>query len=206
MSVNPQGAGVPNALDGPVSSNRGNHVVLMVLDHLDAPPEFEQVLKQKGYRLIGTDNGRDAARNARQTPPDLLVVDIDVPLLYGLVAARQIIKHAQVGPLPVVIVTHEEVVDPAPMMEVGATRTEYVTRLSDYEELQPLLDYLLPILPPTDGSRPGRESSLLTSGATRLPPLAASAQERHLRPDGAHGKPESASGQAVHLTWSCDPR
>jgi hypothetical protein len=29
---------------------------------------------------------------------------MDVPLLYGLVAARQIIKHAQVGPMPVVIV------------------------------------------------------------------------------------------------------
>ena len=154
MSLKPQWAGVPNELDGPVSSNRGNHVVLMVLDHLDAPPEFEQVLKQKGYRLIGTDNGRDAARNARQTPPDLLVVDMDVPLLYGLVAARQIIKHAQVGPVPVVIVSHEDEVDPLPMMEVGATRNEYVTRLSHYQELHPLLDYLLPVLPPTDGAGP----------------------------------------------------
>ena len=154
MSVNPQGAGVPNALDGPVSSNRGNHVVLMVLDHLEARPELKQVLKLKGYRVIDTDNGRDAAKNARQTPPDLLVVDLDVPLLYGLVAARQIIKHAQVGPLPVVIVTHEDVVDSAPMMEVGATRNEYVTRLSHYQELHPLLDYLLPVLPPTDGAGP----------------------------------------------------
>jgi hypothetical protein len=29
--------------------------------------------------------------------------------------------------MPVVIVTHEDVVDPAPMMEVGASRNEYVT-------------------------------------------------------------------------------
>lgn len=157
MSLNPQWAGVPNDVAGPVSSNGANHVVLMVLDHLDARPELKQVLKLKGYRIIDTDNGRDAARNAHQTHPDLLVVDMDVPLLYGLMAARQIIKHAQVGPLPVVIVTHEDVVDPAPLMEVGATRNEYVTRLSDYEELQPLLDYLLPVLPPTDDA-PGRES------------------------------------------------
>ncbi|MGI8897590.1 MAG: response regulator [Pyrinomonadaceae bacterium] len=84
---------------------------------------MRQVLQLNGYRVIDTDNGQDAARNARQTRPDLLVVDMDVPLLYGLVAARQIIKNARVGPLPVVIVTHEDVVDPAPMMEARDSRT-----------------------------------------------------------------------------------
>ena len=142
MSLNTQWADTPNFAD-PVSSNGANHVVLTVLDHMEARPELRQVLQLNGYRVIDTDNGQDAAREARQTHPDLLVVDMDVPLLYGLVAARQIIKHAQVGPVPVVIVTHEDVVDPLPMMEVGASRNEYVTRLSDYQELQHLLDYLL---------------------------------------------------------------
>ena len=131
-----------------VSSRSADPVVLMVLDHLDARPELKQVFHLNGYRVIDTDNGQDAAITARHTHPDLLVVDLDVPLLYGLVAARQIIKHAQVGPMPVVIVTHEDVVDPAPMMEVGVSRDEYVTRLSDYQELQRLLDYLLPFVPP----------------------------------------------------------
>jgi hypothetical protein len=31
-------------------------------------------------------------------------------------AARQIVKHAEVGPLPVANVTHEEEVDPEPIM------------------------------------------------------------------------------------------
>jgi len=143
MSLNTNWAATPNDLADPVSSNGDNHVVLTVLDHMEARPELRQVLQLNGYRVIDTDNGQDAARQARQTHPDLLVVDMDVPLLYGLVAARQIIKHAQVGPVPVVIVTHEDVVDPLPMMEVGASRNEYVTRLSDYQELQHLLDYLL---------------------------------------------------------------
>jgi len=145
MPFNTHWADTPNDVADPMSSNGANHVVLMVEDYQDARPELKQVLKLKGYRVIDTDNGQDAARQARQTNPDLLVVAMDVPLLYGLVAARQIIKHAQVGPMPVVIVTHEDVVDPAPMMEVGASRNEYVTRLSDYQELQNLLDYLLPI-------------------------------------------------------------
>jgi CheY-like chemotaxis protein len=157
MSLITHWADKPNDLAGSVTSNGANHVVLMVEDYQDARPELKQVLKQNGYRVIDTDNGQDAARHARQTHPDLLVVDMDVPLLYGLVAARQIIKHAQVGPMPVVIVTHDDIVDPAPMMEVGATRNEYVTRVSDYDELKHLLDYLLPATADTD---PGIESLL----------------------------------------------
>jgi DNA-binding response OmpR family regulator len=185
MSINSQWADTPNDVVGPVASNGANHVVLMVEDYQDARPELKQVLKQKGYRVIDTDNGQDAARHARHTQPDLLVVDMDVPLLYGLVAARQIIKNAQVRPMPVLIVTHEEVVDPAPMMEVGASRNEYVTRVSDYEELQHLLDYLLPA---TAGR--GRESFLSRCETTHPPLLAASAPKLRLHRDAAPGKPE----------------
>jgi DNA-binding response OmpR family regulator len=157
MPLNAQlSAETPNHA-APVSANGANHVVLMVEDYRDARAELKLALKLKGYRVIDTDNGRDAARQARETQPDLLVVDMDVPLLYGLVAARQIVKHAQVGPIPVVIITHEDVVDPAPMIEVGATRNEYVTRLSDYESLQHLLDYLLPVLPPANDAGPERK-------------------------------------------------
>ena len=119
-------------------------VVLMVEDQEDARVEMKQLLELSGYRVIDTDNGQDAAKRARSTAPDLVLVDLDVPLLYELVAARQIIRSAQLGVLPVVIVTRDDAVDAAAMMEVGVRRNEYVTRLSDYEQLENLLDYLLP--------------------------------------------------------------
>ena len=150
MSPDPLWADMPD-MTGPTTSNSANHVVLMVEDHQDARPGLKQMLQQKGYRVIDTDNGRDAARQARQTHPHLLVVDMDIPLLYGLMAARQIIKGAELGPLPAVIVTHEDTVDLQPLMELGASRHEYVTRLSDFQELHSLLDYLLPVLPNDDG-------------------------------------------------------
>jgi len=118
----------------------------MVEDHHDAQLELKQVLTKKGYMVIDTDNGQDAMERAREARPDLLVVDMDIPLLFELVAARQIIKNARTGPIPALIVTHEEVVDLTPMREIGAVRNEYVTRLSDFAELQPLLDYLLPVM------------------------------------------------------------
>ena len=143
MSINPNLSEMP----GHLSRYRADHVVLVVKDHLDARSELNEVLAQNGYGVIGTDNGQDAARRARQVRPDLLLIDLDVPLLFELVAARQILKQAQLQ-LPVVIVTHEDVIDPSSIMEVGARRNEYVTRLCDYDQLQDLLDYLLPVLPP----------------------------------------------------------
>jgi len=159
MSLNRQWTGSSGNITYAVSAGEVKPVVLMVEDHQDARPELKQVLTQKGYRVIDTDNGQDAAQHARQICPDLLVVDMDVPLLYELVAARQIIKLARIGQLPVVIVTHEESVDARPLMELGAHRDEYITRLSDYGELQPLLDYLLPVMPRAHDSKLRVESN-----------------------------------------------
>jgi CheY-like chemotaxis protein len=147
MSLNPEKGNVP--VNGPgrkhfSTMKSHNPVVLMVEDQEAERDEMKQVLELNGYRVIDTDNGQDAAKRARFIPPDLVLVDLDVPLLYELVAARQIIKSAQLGNLPVVIVTRDEMMDSAAMMEVGVRQNEYVTRLSDYLQLEHLLDYLLP--------------------------------------------------------------
>lgn len=144
MSLNPNSSVMPLNLE----CYQDNHVVLLVEDHKDPESELNEVLAQNGYSVIGTDNGQDAARHARQVRPDLLLIDLDVPLLFELVAARQILKQAQLWQLPVVIVTHEDEIDSGSILEVGARRNEYVTRFSEYDHLQDLLDYLLPVLPP----------------------------------------------------------
>jgi len=150
VSLNSYNANASDAVDAQTFRRRSNPdkpLVLLVKDQEDTLFEMKQVLELNGYRVIDTDNGQDAAKRARYAHPDLVLVDLDVPLLYGLVAARQIIKQASLEPVPVVIVTHEDEVHPYPMMEVGVHRNEYVTRLSDYEQLEQLLDYLLPVGP-----------------------------------------------------------
>lgn len=126
--------------------NADRPLVLLVEDNEETCVEMRHALELNGYRVIDTDNGRDAATRARYKRLDFVVVDLDVPLLYELVAARQIIKQAQIE-VPIVIVTREEEADPYPMMEVGVRRNEYVTRLSDQSQLAHLLDFLLPVGP-----------------------------------------------------------
>lgn len=128
-------------------SDTENSVVLMVRDRADVRSELTQILELNGYRVIETDNGQDAVKRALYVYPDLLLVDLNVPLLYEMTAARQIIKNARLGSVPVVIATHEDLVDTAAIMELGVRRNEYVTRLSDYQQLECLLDYLLTVKP-----------------------------------------------------------
>ncbi|MCU1266461.1 MAG: two-component system response regulator [Acidobacteria bacterium] len=145
MSLNLYRTEPPNQFAVPVSTSVEDHVVLVVSDHQDLGAELRQVLKLSGYRVIDTDNGQDAAKRAQYEHPNLLLVDLDVPLLYEIVAARQILKNAKLEIMPVVIVTHDEALDPAPMLEVGVRRNEYITRMPDYQHLEQLLDYLLPV-------------------------------------------------------------
>ena len=122
-------------------------VVLMVEDQADERCELRQIMQLNGYRVIETDNGQDAVKRALYVFPDLLLVDLNVPLLYQMIAARQIVKNACLANVPVVIATHDDVVDTATIIELGVRRNEYVTRLSDYQQLECLLDYLLTIKP-----------------------------------------------------------
>ena len=148
MSLNSYNANASHYVDEQMfhrCSAPDNPLVLLVKDQEDMLFEMKQVLELSGYRVIDTDNGQDAAKRARYLHPDLVLVDLDVPLLYEVVAARQIMKQALLGAVPVVIVIHEEELDPYSMMEVCVRRNEYVTRLSNYEQLEHLLDYLLPV-------------------------------------------------------------
>ena len=124
-----------------------NPVVLIVEDQRDGRSELAHILELNGYRVIETDNGRDAVKRALYVHPDLILVDLNVPLLYEMTAARQIVKHAHLGSVPVVIASREDTVDAAAIMELGVRHNEYVTRLSDYQQLECLLEYLLTVKP-----------------------------------------------------------
>ncbi len=105
MSLNPSATEPSQPL--PVLAGSGNRVVLVLGDHLDARPELKKGLTSRGYCVIDTDNGLEATQRALYAHPDLLLVDMDVPLLYEIVAARQILKNARLGLLPVVIFNDE---------------------------------------------------------------------------------------------------
>jgi DNA-binding NarL/FixJ family response regulator len=68
--------------------------VLLVDDHTVVRQGLKALLKsEQDLEVIGeAENGRQAVVLARKTPPDVVVMDIAMPLLNGLEATRQILK------------------------------------------------------------------------------------------------------------------
>ncbi len=65
----------------------------------DDHPMFRQGLKalleREGYQVVGESaDGHDAVRQVRQLNPNVAVLDIGMPLLNGIDAARQILKQS----------------------------------------------------------------------------------------------------------------
>ena len=68
--------------------------VLLVDDHTVVRQGLRALLKaEEDMEVLGeAENGRQAVMLARKTPPDVVVMDVAMPLLNGLEATRQIIK------------------------------------------------------------------------------------------------------------------
>jgi len=68
--------------------------VLLVDDHTVVRQGLRALLRsEEDMEVIGeAENGRQAVMAARKTPPDVVVMDVAMPLLNGLEATRQILK------------------------------------------------------------------------------------------------------------------
>jgi response regulator NasT len=63
---------------------------------------LRRILEEAGHRVVAAPDGRTAVKLARQTGPDLAILDIKMPGLDGLEVARQIYARR---PLPIVVLT-----------------------------------------------------------------------------------------------------
>src|SRR3954469_13375114 len=82
--------------------------VLLADDHAVVRHGLRALLEKEGYQVVAeASDGQDALRQAAETKPDLAILDISMPVLNGLDAARELRKASQT--LKVILLTrHEE--------------------------------------------------------------------------------------------------
>jgi CheY-like chemotaxis protein len=64
-----------------------------------------EILEGQGYHVVEASNGRDALDQIEKSSPDLLVMDIQMPLIGGLVAIERIRQDQRFAKLRVLAVT-----------------------------------------------------------------------------------------------------
>ncbi len=95
-----------------------------------------------GYRVVEAVNGQEAVDIAQQEEPDLILMDLSLPLLDGLSATRRIREQVALRKVPIVAVSAHDTADfHAEALAAGCN--EYVTKPIDFDQLENLLNRLL---------------------------------------------------------------
>jgi len=108
---------------------------ILVVD--DEPDLLELVrvnLDQAGYEVRTAESGREALEKLRDSPPDLVVLDLMLPDLSGTEICRQLRSDPELAQLPVIMLTAKaDEVDRVVGLELGAD--DYVTKPFSPREL-----------------------------------------------------------------------
>ncbi|HEY0081787.1 MAG TPA: response regulator [Pyrinomonadaceae bacterium] len=127
-------------------------LVLVVDDTVDNLVIISLHLQQSGYRVVTATDGEEAIKVAALTHPDLILMDISMPGLDGLGAARKIRENPTLRPVPIVAVT-AFTTEGFQRAAYDAGMEGYLTKPIDFERLNDLIRSLLPVRK-TDDANP----------------------------------------------------
>jgi two-component system cell cycle response regulator DivK len=79
--------------------------ILVVEDQEDNRRIIRDLLMSAGFELIEALDGAEGVRLAESERPDLIVMDIQLPVLDGHEATRRIKQNAELRHIPIIVVT-----------------------------------------------------------------------------------------------------
>ena len=79
--------------------------ILLVDDDADFVESTRIVLESKPYDVIVAKNGDEGLRKAKEAKPDLIILDVIMPIKDGFTAAEQLKKDPQLSRIPTLMLT-----------------------------------------------------------------------------------------------------
>ena len=87
------------------SENNEQSVVLVVDDNLQNLELILAYLEDLDCRTLSAEGGREALDIIRQSPPDLVLLDVMMPKVSGFEVCKQVKNNPQTADIPVIMVT-----------------------------------------------------------------------------------------------------
>ena len=88
-----------------------SHVILAVEDQEDNMQILRDLLSSAGYEIIEAENGELALAAVAQRRPDLILMDIQIPIIDGYEVTRRIKADATLKSIPGIAVTSHALAD-----------------------------------------------------------------------------------------------
>lgn len=79
--------------------------ILLIDDDVDFVEANKTILEKESYEIITAYRGDDGIAKARQENPDLILLDVIMPMKDGFTVAEQLKKDPQLSKIPVLMLT-----------------------------------------------------------------------------------------------------
>ena len=118
--------------------------ILVVEDFDETRFMLRVSLEMNGYHVLEATNGVEAVEMARSGHPDLILMDIGLPLMDGFAATRNIRAEMDMASVPIVAISaHATAEYRVRAKSVGCN--EYVTKPIEMGQLETLVRRLMPV-------------------------------------------------------------
>ena len=116
--------------------------VLVVEDNEMNRDMLSRRLQRRGYEVIISVDGEDGVAKARSDSPDIILMDMDLPVLDGWAATRKLKDSPETRSIPVIALTaHAMAGDKERAFEVGCD--DYDTKPVEFSRLTEKIETLL---------------------------------------------------------------
>lgn len=115
------------------ASSRGN--VLIIDDMPENLTLLAEMLKHEGYKVRSATKGSTALRGAQAAPPDVILLDINMPEMNGYEVCEQLKASDRTRSIPVIFISAlGDVLDKVKAFQVGGV--DYITKPFQLEEVK----------------------------------------------------------------------
>lgn len=127
-----------------MGTNTGAPLTVMVVDdNSDLREMLRYMVERLGFRVVEAENGQEAVALARHRCPDMILMDLSMPVMDGLAATRLLRQIEAMCDVPIVAISaNRREQSQADAFAAGCN--EYLTKPVNFNQLHSLLGNWLP--------------------------------------------------------------
>lgn len=116
--------------------------VLLVEDFADTRSFMKILLECNGYKVIEAENGKEAVESAQHNNPDIILMDLSLPVMDGITATEIIRKFDGCETIPIIAVTAHS--DSYFKKAMAAGCSDVLAKPLDINYFETMLNHYLP--------------------------------------------------------------
>ena len=117
-------------------------IILLIDDEPEKLFLFREILLKKGYQVITALDGREGLKSVQSVKPNLIILDISMPVMNGHTVLENIRKDPEIGHLPVIMLTASDLLNDK-LIDLNIGADDYISKMVHPEELNARIEMVL---------------------------------------------------------------